>query len=109
MTKLQKPKAEESAAEKKVEKKAAKRVAPEKKPVVKKAAAAKVLKKAEEVYLQFAGEQWCTSALTEQAKAAYVAEGHRASAIKKLELYVKPEERRAYYVINEKATGSIEF
>ena len=29
--------------------------------------------------------------------------------LKKLALYVKPEERKAYYVINEKATGSIEF
>ena len=76
---------------------------------VRKAAVKAPAQKVEEVYLQFAGEQWCTSALTEQAKATYVAEGHRASAIKKLELYVKPEERRAYYVINEKATGSIEF
>lgn len=40
--------------------------------------------------------------------AAYVAEGHRASAIKKLTIYLKPEERKAYYVINEKATGDID-
>ena len=43
------------------------------------------------------------------AKAAYVAEGHRASSIKKLAVYIKPEERKAYYVINEKDTGSIDF
>ena len=52
---------------------------------------------------------WRMADLMDQAKAAYVAEGHRASGIKKLALYVKPEERKAYYVINEKATGSIEF
>ena len=44
----------------------------------------------------------------EKAKAAYVAEGHRACAIKSVRLYIKPEERKAYYVINDKAAGSIE-
>lgn len=47
--------------------------------------------------------------LKQAAQAAYVAEGHRASTIKKLSLYVKPEERKAYYVINEKVTGSVSF
>ena len=65
--------------------------------------------KVEEVYLQFGADEWRMADLMDQAKAAYVAEGHRASGIKKLALYVKPEERKAYYVINEKATGSIEF
>ena len=44
----------------------------------------------------------------EKAKAAYVAEGHRAASIKTLRLYIKPEERKAYYVINDKAAGCIE-
>ncbi len=43
----------------------------------------------------------------DKARAAYVAEGHRASSIKSLRLYIKPEERKAYYVINEKSAGSI--
>jgi hypothetical protein len=30
-----------------------------------------------------------------------VAEGKKTSAIKKVKLYVKPEEGKAYYVINE--------
>ena len=30
------------------------------------------------------------------------------SSIKTIRLYVKPEEQKAYYVINDKATGSIE-
>ena len=47
-------------------------------------------------------------AVKEQIVAAYVAEGHRASAIKKLTIYLKPEERKAYYVINEKATGDVD-
>ena len=75
----------------------------------KRAAAKAPAQKVEEVYLQFGADEWPMADLMDQAKAAYVAEGHRASGIKKLALYVKPEERKAYYVINEKATGSIEF
>lgn len=79
-------------AEKKVEKKAA----------AKPAAAQKV----EEVVIQFGGAEWTEAQLKRAAQDAYVAEGHRASTIKKLTVYVKPEERMAYYVINEKVTGS---
>ena len=46
--------------------------------------------------------------LKQAAQDAYVAEGHRASTIKKLSVYVKPEERKAYYVVNDKAAGNIE-
>lgn len=62
----------------------------------------------EDVILQFGGQEWNTAELLEQAKTAYAAEGHRMSSIKAIRLYVKPEEQKAYYVINDKATGSIE-
>ena len=74
-----------------------------KKPAVKAAP-----KKAEEMILQFQEGEWDLSAVKEQVVAAYVAEAHRASAIKKLTIYLKPEERKAYYVINDKATGDID-
>lgn len=67
----------------------------------------KKAEKQEEVYLQFAGEEIAIEEVMDKARAAYVAEGHRASSIKSLRLYIKPEERKAYYVINEKAAGSI--
>lgn len=70
--------------------------------------AAKKPEKKEEVFVQFAGEEYVVEEVMEKARAAYVAEGHRASGIKSLRLYIKPEERKAYYVINEKAAGSIE-
>ena len=76
---------------------------PKKKPAVKAAP-----QKVEEMFLQFQEGQWELSAVKEQVVAAYVAEGHRVSAIKSLSLYVKPEEKKAYYVVNEKATGSID-
>ena len=94
--------------------------APKKSPLHRKAAAkapaktpkAKAVKvagaKSEEVYVQFGGGEWKTSDLVQKVKAAYVAEGHRESGIRQLAVYVKPEEGRAYYVINEKAAGSVE-
>ena len=51
---------------------------------------------------------WKVADLSERAKAAYLAQGHRASGIKKLSVYVKPEEGKAYYVINDKESGSID-
>ena len=57
---------------------------------------------------QFGSGEWNVSELAERAKAAYLAEGHRAASIKKLCLYVKPEDGKAYYVVNDKAAGNIE-
>ncbi len=41
--------------------------------------------------------------------AAYVFEGHRRGRISKLKVYLKPEERKIYYIVNDKITGSTEF
>ena len=84
-------------------KKAAK-AAPAKKAVK----AAAPAEKMEEIVIQYSAMEWKGSELMERAKAAYVAEGHRAAGIKSVNLYVKPEEKKAYYVINEKTTGSID-
>lgn len=94
----------------------AEKVVAEKKPVKKAAAKkttaakteAKKVEKKDEVFVQFAGEEFVVEEVMEKAKAAYVAEGHRVSAIKSVRLYIKPEERKAYYVINDKAAGSID-
>ena len=93
------PVAEEVATEKKKA---------DKKPAVKKASTAKTETKKDEVFVQFAGEEFVVEEVMDKAKAAYVAEGHRVSAIKSIRLYIKPEERKAYYVINDKAAGSID-
>ena len=37
-----------------------------------------------------------------------VADGHRASSIKSLQVYLKPEEFAAYYVINQKFAGRVD-
>ena len=60
------------------------------------------------VYVQFAGLEISTADLTAKVTEEWVALGHRASSIKSLDLYVKPEDMAAYYVINGKASGSVE-
>lgn len=79
----------------------------EKKEVAKAPKKAEV-KNQEEVYIQYAGLEVTVDEIKSRAKAAYEAEGHKASSIKSLRLYIKPEENKAYYVINEKAAGCIE-
>ncbi|MBC5659450.1 hypothetical protein H8S44_06665 [Anaerosacchariphilus sp. NSJ-68] len=113
--KKEEPKAE---ALKKEEKAAPVKAEAEKKETVKKETAKKTTArktaKAEKpaavhnVYVQFAGKEVLTSALTELVTEKWVAMGHRASSIKTLDLYVKPEDGAAYYVINGKETGKIE-
>ena len=87
-------------------------VAAEKKPAVKKSPAKKSAPKekaerVENIFLQAGGREWNIAQLRDQAVAAYAAEGHRVSGIKRLELYVKPEDGKAYFVINEKFEGSV--
>lgn len=96
-----KPVAEKPAAVKAAPKKAA-----AKKPAAKKPAAPK--KVAETLVIQAAGNEWDTAAVKEQVIAAYVAAGHTRSSISSLTVYIKPEEHKAYYVINEKAIGSVD-
>ena len=80
--------------------------------ILKKAAAKKEAEKpverVEEIYLQAGGTEWNISACKDRAVAAYVAEGHRASSVKKLVIYLKPEEGKAYYVINDSVNGSVD-
>ncbi|MBR5127387.1 MAG: hypothetical protein IKU69_03060 [Roseburia sp.] len=73
-----------------------------KKETTKKAATKTTAKKAvaPAVVLQFGGQEVNMDAVVENAKNAFVAEGHKESEIKEFQIYVKPEEYAAYYVIN---------
>lgn len=108
------PKAEEVKAEVKAEVKEEAKKAPAKKEPAKKAPAKKATPvkaaKAEiktALYVQFAGNEVTEADIIDKIKAAYVAEGHKESAIKEINLYVKPEEYAVYYVINDKAIGKV--
>ncbi|MCR5650504.1 MAG: DUF6465 family protein [Lachnospiraceae bacterium] len=103
-------KAEEKA--KPVVEKAKKQV----KPVVKAAKTkAKAVKKAvdnkifeHEVIVQFGGNSYYAKDMNERAIEDFASKGGKKDAIKQVQLYVKPEERACYYVINNKETGRID-
>lgn len=59
------------------------------------------------VYVQYGDGEWNMAALVEAAKSDYAAQGHDPAQVKKLSLYVKPQDGRAYYVINDADTGSV--
>ena len=61
-----------------------------------------------EVYVQYHGEEVEQSAIIEKIKEQYVSEGHRAGNIKSLKLYLKPEDRAAYFVINDRYAGKVD-
>ena len=60
-----------------------------------------------EIYIQFQNREDVVADVIERAKEAYVADGHRVSSIKTLQVYLKPEESAAYYVINMKYAGKV--
>lgn len=94
-----------------VKKAAAPKAEAEKKAVApkaaKKPAATTRRKAADTVYVQYGAAEWDVAALVEKAKADYVAAGHKATEAKKVTVYVKPEEGKAYYVVNDTDTGSV--
>ena len=74
-----------------------------------KTTAKKATKKAlvPEVFVQFDGNEDVVANVIERAKEAFTADGHRASSIKSLKVYLKPEEYAAYYVINDTYAGKV--
>ena len=61
-----------------------------------------------EVYIQYQGREGVVEDAIKKVTEQFVAEGHRASTIKPLQLYLKPEENAAYYVINQKIAGRVD-
>lgn len=80
---------------------------PAKKAATKKTATKKV-ESSKQILVQYQYNEVDVQAVEEKVKAQFVAEGHRASAIKELKIYIKPEEYSAYYVINEKYNGRVD-
>ncbi len=109
--KVEAPKAEVKAEVKVEAKKETAKKAPAKKAATttKKAPAKKAAAKSETVItVQFQGNEVSIASLEEKVKAQFVAEGNKASSIKSLNVYVKPEEFSAYYVINGDFTGRVD-
>lgn len=89
-------------------KKTAEAVKEEAKKTTEKTAARKCAVK-EAVYLQYLGKEIDKDDLMKQVKEIWTKElGQKVSAMKSVTLYLKPEENKAYYVINGDVTGSID-
>lgn len=63
---------------------------------------------APEIVIQYSGAEIGASALTDAA-AAQFKEAHKRARIRDIKLYIKPEERAAYYVINGSFNGKVDF
>ena len=95
------------AAKKTTTKKATEKKAPAKKEVAEKKAAPAAKKVKEVIHVQFAGKSYTTEDLVQSAKDVWKYDLNQKPAdFKTVELYVKPEENLAYYVINGDVTGS---
>ena len=100
--------ATESQAEVKSAEKAVKKAAP-------KAAKAPKTEKKEvkeeksevNVVVEFNGTQRKVDEIVDKIKAEWVETGHRVSTIKSLDVYIKPQDYTAYYVINGKVQGKV--
>ena len=78
--------------------------APVKRAAAKKAAASttKKVEVKEAVYIQFAGAEYNMDEIRANVKKAWMEEtGKKESDIKDIQIYVKPEEHVAYYVVNQ--------
>lgn len=60
----------------------------------------------ENFYIEFYGEQILQSDVVAEAKKIWKDSGKKAADLKKLEIYVKPEDDRIYYVFNGDESGS---
>lgn len=94
----------ETAAKKTAEKKTETKSAA-KKPAARKTAAKKEMKV--NAYVEFFGRQVEEKTIVADVKKAWTKSGHKVGDIKTMDLYIKPEESAAYYVINGTESGSV--
>lgn len=62
----------------------------------------------ESIYLQSHGMDLSLDGFSKEAKAIWKAEGNSVKDIKKLDMYLKPEENKCYFVINDTFNGKFD-
>lgn len=60
-----------------------------------------------EVILQYREYEVNMDDVTERVKSHYIAKGFKADSIEDMQIYVKPEDFTAYYVINDGVVGKV--
>ena len=58
--------------------------------------------------LQYNGQEFDLSAVEANVKKDWKDQGNKLTAIETLDIYVKPDEAKAYYVVNGEITGSVD-
>ena len=83
----------------------------EKKVAEKKPAAKRTTKKAVKTsfVVQAAGKEVSMEETIERVKEAWTATGNKEADLKEISVYVKPEEKAIYYVVNGEVTGRVDF
>lgn len=62
-----------------------------------------------ELHVQYGGREVSYTDLVNRIKDMWKEQGKRETSLKSINVYVKPEEFKAYYVINDDVTGEIDF
>lgn len=62
----------------------------------------------QQTILQFDGNDYDVSAIEANVKASWKDAGKKLSDIETLDIYVKPQEGKAYYVVNKTIEGSVD-
>lgn len=60
-----------------------------------------------EIIFQYREYEANMDAVTDRVKAHYYAKGHAEGSIESMQIYVKPEDFTAYYVINDGVVGKV--
>ena len=63
----------------------------------------------EEVFVQYNSHELRTTDIIEKAKKDFVSRGHNITDIKEIQVYIKPSDNAAYYVVNHSETGRVGF
>ena len=60
------------------------------------------------LYIQYQGMELVIREIEEKIQNEWTAQGKEAADLQKMDVYIKPEEKKAYYVINEQDNGCIQ-
>lgn len=60
-----------------------------------------------EIFLQYREYEANMDEVTDRVKAHYYAKGHAEGSIDSIQIYIKPEDFTAYYVINDGVVGKV--
>ena len=61
------------------------------------------------IVVQFGDKERGTEELLSQIKADAISKGLKDSDFEKVDVYIKPEEHKVFYVVNNDVNGSVEF